>query len=135
MSESTIAPVPVPLWWDEHGRLMIVGHRIAFETIVHHYRRSRSAEAVRHSYPALPLADIHVLLAYYLRHQDEIDDYVAERGRLGEEARARHEAEHLPEPELRAKLLARLDEHQRSGRAIGEIIAAEGGPPSRHDPR
>jgi uncharacterized protein (DUF433 family) len=58
-----IAPEPVPLRWDEHGRLMIVGHRIAFEIIVDHYRRSRSAEAVHRSYPALPLADIHVLLA------------------------------------------------------------------------
>jgi len=135
MSELQIPPEPVPLRWDEHGRLMIVGHRIAFEIVVHHYRRSRSAEAVHQSYPTLPLADIHALLAYYLRHEDEVEDYLAGQGRRGEVARARHEAEHPPEPGLRAKLLARRHEQQRSGRTIEEIIAAESDPPSRHHPR
>lgn len=110
MPDMTIAPEPVPLRWDEYGRLMIVGHRIALDIIVRAYRRGRSAEAIHESYPSLALADIYVLLAHYLRHQDQIDTYVDEQDRLGEEARARHEREHPLEPGLRAKLLARLEE-------------------------
>ena len=105
----TIKPEPVPLRWDEHGRLMIVGHRIALEIIVHAYRRDRSAEAIHQSYPSLAPADIYVLLAHYLRHQDRIDAYVDEQDRLGEEARARHELAHPPEQGLLAKLLTRLE--------------------------
>jgi uncharacterized protein (DUF433 family) len=88
MPDLTIEPEPVPLRWDERGRLMIVGHRIALEIIVHAYRRGRSAEAIHESYPSLALADIYVLLAHYLRHQDRIDAYVDEQTRLGEQARA-----------------------------------------------
>lgn len=125
MRDMTIEPEPVPLRWDEHGRLMIVGHRIALEIIVHAYRRGRSAEAIHESYPSLELADIHIRLGYYLRHEEQINAYVAEQERLGEEARARHEQDFPPEPGLRQKLMGRLEEKKRSGRPIEEIIAAE----------
>lgn len=98
MSDTTIEPEPVPLRWDEHGRLMIVGHRIALEIIVHACRPGRSAESIHESYPSLALAGIYVLLAHHLRHQDRIDAYVDEQERLGTKSRARHKLAHPPEP-------------------------------------
>lgn len=127
MPDLTIEPEPVLLRWDEHGRLMIVGHRIALEIIVHAYRRGRSAEAIHESYPSLALGDVYVLLAHYLRHQDRIDAYVDEQDRRDEQARARHEVAHPPEQGLRAKLLTRLVESERTGRAVDDGPTGESG--------
>jgi uncharacterized protein (DUF433 family) len=135
MPDMTIEPEPVPLRWDDHGRLMVVGHRTPLEIIVHAYRRGRSAEAIHESYPSLALADIYVLLAFYLRNQDQIDAYVDEQDRLGEEARARHELAHPVEQGLRAKLLARLEESERTGRTIQQVLSADSGDARHPDPQ
>lgn len=54
------------------------------------------------------LADVYAIFAYYLRHRPEVEIYLAEQEREGEEIRTRIEAAFPPEG-LRAKLLARLE--------------------------
>jgi len=57
-------------------------------------------------FPTLDLPDVYATLWYYLRHQDEVDAYLAERHRQADALRAEVEARWPPD-ELRERLLAR----------------------------
>ena len=83
---------------------------VAAAGLVAAFRRGESPEAIQDDYDAVSLADVYAILAYYLRHRQEVDAYIAEQAREGAEVRARIEQLH-PMPEgLRAKLLARLEQ-------------------------
>jgi hypothetical protein len=61
------------------------------------------------------LADVYAVIAYYLRHRSEVDEYLGNRVR--EHAELRREIEGRPEyQELRERLLARV-ERTRAGSA------------------
>lgn len=109
MSAEPIAAEPVPLARDGAGRLMVPGTRISLDILVAAFKRGASPEAVQEDYDTVPLADVYAIFAYYLRHRDEVEEYIAEQERQGAEARERVEAEFPLNESLRAKLLARLD--------------------------
>ncbi len=89
---------------------MVPGTRVSLDILVAAFRRGESPEAIQDDYDAVSLADVYAILAYYLRHRQEVDAYIAEQAREGAEVRARIEQLH-PMPEgLRAKLLARLEQ-------------------------
>ena len=48
------------------------------------------------NYPTTTLADVYGVIAYYLRHQAEMDTYIAEYEREGDQLRRKIEAEHGP---------------------------------------
>lgn len=108
MTAAAIDPEPVPLTRDAVGRLVVVGGRVPLDTLVAAFRRGESPESIQESYPTVTLADVYAVLAYYLRHREEVEAHIAERERAGVEVQARIEAIYPPEG-LRAKLLARLD--------------------------
>ncbi len=47
--------------------------------------------------------------AYYMRHRAEVESYLAEQQRRGDEVRERIETIYPPEEGLRTKLLARIE--------------------------
>lgn len=61
-------PEPVPLTGDAAGRLMIAGTRVPLESLMAAFKRGESPEAIHESYDTVKLADIYVVLAYYLHH-------------------------------------------------------------------
>ena len=109
MTAHAIAPEPVPLVLDHAGRLMVPGTRVSLDVLVAAFKRGKTPEAIHEGYETVPLADVYAIFAYYLRHRDEVEEYLAERQRQGEEVKARIEALYPPEEGLRAKLLARLE--------------------------
>lgn len=69
---------------DEHpyvelraGVRYVGGLRIPVESLVWLWRDGHSAEAIREAYPTLRLAEVSGALAYYLDHQDEVDEELA----------------------------------------------------------
>jgi len=57
--------------------IRLKGHRIGIETILFDYfDQGLSAEEIALRYPTLSLEQIHATLAYYWRHQTEIDAYL-----------------------------------------------------------
>lgn len=108
MSAAAIEPEPVPLTRDTAGRLMVIGTRVPLDTLVAAFARGESPESIHESYPTVALADVYAVLAYYLRHPQDVEAYLAEREQAGVEVQARIEAAYPPDG-LRAKLLARLD--------------------------
>ncbi len=108
MSAATmIQPDPVPLAMDGAGRLMVVRTRVPVDTLISAFKRGESPEAIHESFDTVALADVYAVLAYYLRHRADIEQYLSERERQGTEIQARRESEY-PSDGLRARLLARL---------------------------
>lgn len=68
------------------------------------------------SYPTLKLADVYGAITYYLRHEDDVDQYLCHREQRAGKIRPNIEAQQDNMSEIRARLLAR-QENGKSGDA------------------
>ena len=104
----TIHADPVPLRVDEHGVIRIGDSRLSLEVVLDYHHQGMSAEAIAEGYQdIITLADVHAVLAYYLRHRDEVDRYLERRDQAAEGVHGQVEAEQPPRPGFREELLAR----------------------------
>lgn len=99
---------PVPLSFAEDGpAIRVEGTRVTLDTVVGAFNRGATAEEIAQDSPAVSLADVYAVIAYYLRHRSEVEEYLERRAR--EHAALRREIEERPEyRELRERLLARV---------------------------
>lgn len=74
---------------------------------IREFHNGPDPEAIVHGYSTLKLADVYDVIAYYLRHREEIDEYLRGRRAEAEKLREEIEAKQPSRTELRAKLLAR----------------------------
>src|SRR5438270_689811 len=58
------------------GAYRITGTRVSLDSVVYAWLNGLSPESIVDSYPALTLEEVHGALAYYLAHQEEIDQYL-----------------------------------------------------------
>jgi uncharacterized protein (DUF433 family) len=100
------APYAAPLAADADGVIRVSGTRVALDSIIAAYLDGADAEDIAEQYPAVPLADVHLTLAAYLRYRSEIDAYLAERRAAAEGVRAENERRFDPTG-VKARLLAR----------------------------
>ena len=82
---------PVPLRADERGGLRVGDSRILLDLVVDEYHNGTDPEGMVRAYPTLDLADVYAVIAYYLRHRQELDEYL--RGREAEAAELRRQIE------------------------------------------
>lgn len=105
MSVALQAELP-PLKADEGGILRVGGTRVPFDSVVAAWNEGASAEDITALYPVLKLADVYDTIAYYLRHQTSLTEYLdqqaAARTEVRKEAQRRFDSR-----ELRGRLLAR----------------------------
>lgn len=74
-----LSPMPVPLGWAEEGEVVrVCGSRISLEDVIAGYRMGYSAEMIGKSYPWLELADIYLVIAFYLRNKKEVHAHLRE---------------------------------------------------------
>ena len=97
----------IPLAKDAHGVYRVGGTRVTLDLVVRAFKRGASAEEIVRSYDSLKLPDVYQVIGYYLKHADELAEYLANRVREEEALLASH-------PEwspigLRDRLLARLN--------------------------
>ncbi len=97
---------PVPLTADQNGILRIAGTRVTLNTIVACYQQGDSPADIVEGFPSLSLADVYAVITYYLRHQVEVDRYIAQNEHLAEEVRRELEAQFGKQP-TQAELKAR----------------------------
>jgi uncharacterized protein (DUF433 family) len=100
----TIHPDPVPLRVDADGVVRVGGARVSLDVILAHHHQGASAEEIAERFPVLTLADVHAALAYYLRHRDEIDHYLAEQVRQADDAVQALGGRHQPWSEVHDRL-------------------------------
>jgi uncharacterized protein (DUF433 family) len=70
----TVQTVPLTVW--EDGSIRITGSRVTLDSIVHEYKLGATAEQIADSFPPTSLADIHAVIAYYLTHRTEVEEYL-----------------------------------------------------------
>jgi uncharacterized protein (DUF433 family) len=92
----------IPLVADEAGDLRVEGTRVYLEDLLDAYEGGLSPEEMVLAYPSLNLADVYAILAWALRHPEEVAAYRERVKREAQEAEERARA-HLPKA-----LLARL---------------------------
>jgi len=91
---------PIPMAVDKDGMVRIAGTRITLDTIVGFFQRGDTPEEIFDGFPSLSLADIHTVIAYYLRHREMVDAYIAENRRIAVEAMREYEAKFGPMPTI-----------------------------------
>ena len=86
----------VPLYWAEGGQVVRVrGSRVALDNIITRYRQGYTPQMIAESYPSVELADILLLISYYLRNKDSVHAYFCEREERAHEISARAFADGL----------------------------------------
>lgn len=68
-----------PLRRDESGGLRVGPSRVLLELVIRAFQDGATPEAIVQRYPTTTLADIYAVVAYYLRHQEEIEAYLDDR--------------------------------------------------------
>jgi uncharacterized protein (DUF433 family) len=96
-----------PLRSDEHGVIRVGDSQVLLDVVIRAFNDGADPETIVHGFPTLNLADVYGLIAYYLRHRKEVEDYLHTRRQEAEQLRQEIEAKQPSRVELRAKLLAR----------------------------
>lgn len=100
----------IPLETDAHGVLRVGKTRVTLDTVLTAFLEGCAPEKIGEQYPSLQIADIYLVIGYYLRHKSEIDAYLVERQR--QSALIRQEVEQRFNPVgIRDRLLARRNQH------------------------
>ena len=94
------------------GGWRIVDSRVSLDSVVHAWLAGRQPEAIADSLPSLSLEQIHGAIAFYLRHREDIDTYLADQDERWEELRQQCEAANGP---LRRRIRARRDAYAAVG--------------------
>lgn len=82
----------VPLRMDQTGSIRVGNTRVLLDLVISAHNAGAAPEQIVESYTTLDLADVYDVIAYYLRHRAEIDDYIAQRITEAEELRKEIEA-------------------------------------------
>jgi uncharacterized protein (DUF433 family) len=85
----------------------IDGTRVSLDSIVYSWLRGDSPETITDNFPALTLEQVYGALAFYLAHQEEIDQYLRQGEAEYEQLRRKHlEQLRTTRPQLYQKLMA-----------------------------
>ena len=108
---------PPPLRVDEGGAVRVGNSRIGLDLVVEQYENGMAPEDMVRAYDTLQLADVHAVIAYYLRHREEVRAYLKRREEEAESLRAKIETERprVSREELLARRRARESENAPTG--------------------
>lgn len=97
----------LPLTEDVDGAVRVGGTRVLLELVVRAFQDGATPEAIVQRYDTLRLADVYGVISHYLRHQADVDQYLA--GRERQAAETQHQIAMQQQGDMsgmRARLLA-----------------------------
>jgi len=97
---------PVPLVMTPEGVLRVGKTRVTLDTVIYTYREGATPEEIVRRYDTLELVDVYAVIAYYLNHKEEVDEYLRKGEEQSQKLREEHEAKYNLIG-LRERLLAR----------------------------
>jgi uncharacterized protein (DUF433 family) len=103
----TIHTDRTPLRVDAQGVVRVGDSQVLLDIVIREFNNGAEPETIARGFPTLDLADVYAVVGYYLRHRQEIDEYLDARRQQAVTLRSEIESEQLDRAELRAKLLAR----------------------------
>jgi len=98
--------VDVPLRTDQEGVIRIGHTRVTLLTLVMAHQRGDTPEEIHEGFPTVSLADIYAVIAYYLAHRDEVDEYIHRVQEDAERVRQAHETNDSKAAAFNAKMRA-----------------------------
>lgn len=101
-----VSDAPVPLQIDSHGVARVGNTRVTLDNVVVAFQNGATAEEIVQKFPSLDLADVYLVIGYYLYHRDEVAAYMQRRAEKSAEIRQLNESRFPPEG-IRERLLAR----------------------------
>lgn len=116
----TVETRPVPLDRLPNGVFRVAGTRIGLDIVIRAYKHGLAPEQIVEDYDSLRLADVYALIAFYLDHTAEVEQYLRDDDALALEVRRKIEAAQPPRPWMKEKLLRRKAERERSDVPAGE---------------
>lgn len=108
-----VAAEPVPFVVGTDGAARIDGSRVTLDTVIRAFKRGESPEQILEAYSTLKPFDVYAVIAYYLRHEAEVEAYLREREQLAQAVRAVIDSA-SDRREIRERLRARQAERSRS---------------------
>lgn len=96
-----------PIREDATRTLRVGDTRVLLELVIRAFQDGATPETIVQRYSTLALPDVYAVIAYYLCHQDDVQEYLEQRERKAEEVRQRIESQQGDLSEIRARLLAR----------------------------
>lgn len=96
-----------PLRQEPSGAVRIGNTRLLLEMVVHAFEDGATPETIVQQFPVVTLAEVYAVIAYYLRHRQEVEQYLAEREKTADEVRRKIESHQGDLAEIRKRLLAR----------------------------
>lgn len=103
----TIQTEAPPLRRDTSGALRVGNSRVLLELVIRAFQDGATPETIAQRYPTAALADVYAVIAYYLRHREDIEAYLVERNQRAHEVRQRVESQQGDLADLRGRILAR----------------------------
>jgi uncharacterized protein (DUF433 family) len=90
------------------GVLRVTRTRVTLDAVVAAFQEGATPEEIAQQYPTVGLADIYVVIGFYLQHREAVDEHL--RGRQDGSAGTRQEnGARWPAIGIRERLLARKD--------------------------
>lgn len=97
----------LPMAYDQDGVIRIGQTRVTLDTVVAAYELGLTAEEIASQYPVLKVADVYLVIGYYLHHKPDVDAYLEKR-RTEHEAALEEIKSHYDQSGLRERLLSRM---------------------------
>jgi len=75
----TVEGQTIPLKADQDGVMRVGGTRVTLDTVVRAFDQGHTPEEIVSHYPALKLADVYTVIAYYLNNQTVVQAYLQQQ--------------------------------------------------------
>jgi uncharacterized protein (DUF433 family) len=95
-SLETTQIAPLTLW--EDGSIRIGSSRVTLDSVVREFTGGATAEQIQDDFPTLSLREIYGAIAYYLDHEDRVEEYLQRRDE--EAVQVRRETEDRPRSDM-----------------------------------
>lgn len=100
--------VALPIKMDKNGTIHVSGTRVTLDTLIACYQQGDTPEIIHDGFPTVPLTDIYAVIAYYLGHQEEVDNYLRQRDQAAAKTRQTIESAYTPEQQARTEYFRTL---------------------------
>jgi uncharacterized protein (DUF433 family) len=101
-----LKPDYLPLRQDLSGTIRIGQSRVTLDVVAQCFEGGHTPEMIVEQFPTLSLADVYLVVGYYLQNHSEMQQYLAEGQRIADEAKKKTEDRFNPVG-LREQLLKR----------------------------